>query len=195
MRRRFAIPVLVATLGALLSVGSAAAQVIELQGAWLIDGYTFEPGDRSPRGTIAYHAETNSFSGTYVGVKLPADRPELHALLYDTRTKKALHLGRVDYKAGTIGKDKGAFNLALPAAVSDGNFKPFEVVAFSAEVDTRDVRSGQRRVQVERGPLCRLDLASAGKDGFAPAIPALHAHLSQSPGRGRSLRCDPVLGR
>jgi hypothetical protein len=35
------ISVLVATLGALLAVGSAAAQVIELQGAWVIDGYTF----------------------------------------------------------------------------------------------------------------------------------------------------------
>jgi hypothetical protein len=134
MRRRCEIVVLVATLGALVSIGSAAAQVIELQGAWLIDGYTFEPGDRSPRGTLAYHGETNSFSGTYVGVKLPADRPELHAWLYDTRTKKALHLGRVDYKAGTIGKEKGAFNLALPSAVRDGNFKPFEVIAFSAEV-------------------------------------------------------------
>jgi hypothetical protein len=127
------VSVLVAAFGVLLSGGSAAAQVVELQGAWLVDGYTFEPGDRSPRGTIAYNAETNSFSGTYVGLKLPADRPELHAWLYDTNSKKALHLGRADYKAGTIGKDKATFNLALPAAVKEGKFKPYEVVAFSAE--------------------------------------------------------------
>jgi hypothetical protein len=74
MRRPVAVAVIVAALGALLSGGPAAAEVVELQVAWLIDGYTFEPGDRSPRGTIAYSAETNSFSGTYVGLKLPSDR-------------------------------------------------------------------------------------------------------------------------
>jgi hypothetical protein len=133
MRRPVLLSVVLVLCGALLSGIPAAAQIVELQGAWLIDGYTFQPGDRSPRGTIAYDPDGNSFSGTYVGLKLPADRPELHAWLYDTRTKKALHLGRLDYKPGTIGKDKGAFKLALPASVKDGNFKPYEVVAFSAE--------------------------------------------------------------
>jgi hypothetical protein len=133
MQRPFAPSVIAAALGALLFVSSAAAQVVELQGAWLIDGYTFDPGDRSPRGTIAYNAEANNFSGTYVGLKLPADRPELHAWLYDTNGKKALHLGRADYMPGTIGKAKGSFTLALPAAVRGGKFKPYEIVAFSAE--------------------------------------------------------------
>jgi hypothetical protein len=134
MRRRLVRSVFLAVFVALVSAAPVVAQVVELQGAWLIDGYTFEPGDRSPRGTIAYNAESNSFSGTYVGVKLPADRPELHAWLYDTNGRKALHLGRVDFKSGTIGKDKGTFNLGLPASVKNGKFTPYEVIAFSAEV-------------------------------------------------------------
>jgi hypothetical protein len=133
MGRRLIRSIFLVVFGALLSAAPVAAQVIELQGAWLIDGYAFEPGDRSPRGTIAYNGESNTFSGTYVGVKLPADRPELHAWLYDTNSKKALHLGRVDYKPGTIGKEKGAFTLALSGAVKGGKFKPYEVIAFSAE--------------------------------------------------------------
>jgi hypothetical protein len=132
MRRSHAVLVVVAAL-AVLSAGVAAAQVLELQGAWLIDGYTFDPGDRSPRGTIAYRAQDNSFRGSYVGLKLPPDRPELHAWLYDTRSRKALYLGRIDYKPGTIGKAKGAFELALPSSTKGGTFKPYEMVAFSAE--------------------------------------------------------------
>jgi hypothetical protein len=111
----------------------APAQVVELQGAWLIDGYRFDPGDRSPRGTIAYERDANAFRGTYVGLKLPAERPELHAWLYDTRAKKAEHLGRVPYRAKTIGKTKGEFELLLPDAFRDGKFGDFEIVAFSAE--------------------------------------------------------------
>jgi hypothetical protein len=111
----------------------ASAQVVELQGSWVIDGYRFDPGDRSPRGTIAYDREANVFRGTYVGLKLPAERPELHAWLYDTRSKQAQHLGRVPYKTGTVGKNKAAFDLALPARFQGGTFGPFEVVAFSAE--------------------------------------------------------------
>ncbi len=134
MRRRAMVIAVAIVLVAL--AGPVTAQerpVIELQGAWLIDGYTFQPGDRSPRGTIAYDGEANVMSGTYVGLKLPADRPELHAWLYDTRTKQALHLGRADYKAGTVGKDKGAFRVALPGTVRGGRFQPYELVAFSAE--------------------------------------------------------------
>ena len=51
----------------------ASAQISELQGSWVIDGYRFDPGDRSPRGTIAYDREANAFRGTYVGLKLPAE--------------------------------------------------------------------------------------------------------------------------
>lgn len=109
------------------------AQVTELQGSWVIDGYKLDPGDRSPRGTIAYDREANTFAGTYVGLKLPAERPELHAWLYDTRSKEAVHLGRVPFQAGTVGKRKGAFKLALPARFKDAQFERFEVVAFSAE--------------------------------------------------------------
>jgi hypothetical protein len=109
------------------------AQVLELQGSWVIDGYRFDPGDRSPRGTIAYDRDANAFRGTYVGLKLPPERPELHAWLYDTRAKKAEHLGRVPYRAKTVGKTKGEFEIALPAAFRDGAFGHFEVVAFSAE--------------------------------------------------------------
>jgi len=114
-------------------VGPAHAQVTELQGSWIIDGYTFDPGDRSPRGTIAYDRATNAFNGTYVGLKLPPARPELHAWLYDTRSKQAVHLGKVPYQADTIGKSKGGFKLALPARFKDGRFDRYEVVAFSAE--------------------------------------------------------------
>jgi hypothetical protein len=135
MRRRDR-GVLVGVLAGMLGLvaATASAQVMELQGAWLIDGYTFQPGDRSPRGTIAYDSDANVFTGTYVGLKLPADRADLHAWLYDTRTKAAHHLGRIDYRAGTTGKDKGTFRLALPAGVRGGAFSPYEIVAFSAEV-------------------------------------------------------------
>jgi hypothetical protein len=126
------------TLGLVLAlvIASAApgsAQVVELQGSWVIDGYRFDPGDRSPRGTIAYDREANAFRGTYVGLKLPPERPELHAWLYDTRAKKAEHLGRVPYRAKTVGKTKGDFEIPLPAGFRDGKFGGFEVVAFSAE--------------------------------------------------------------
>lgn len=133
MGKPLAVRAVTVALGVLLSSGLAAAQVVELQGAWLIDGYTFQPGDRSPRGTIAYDGEANSFAGTYVGLKLPAERPELHAWLYDTRSKKATHIGRVDYKPGTLGKDKGAFKLFLAAEVKGGKFQSYELLAFSAE--------------------------------------------------------------
>lgn len=125
---------LLAVVGLLLGVASpACSQVTELQGSWVIDGYTFDPGDRSPRGTIAYDRAGNTFNGTYVGLKLPADRPELHWWLYDTRSKQAVHLGRVPFQADTIGKSKGSFKLALPARFKDAKFDRFEVVAFSAE--------------------------------------------------------------
>ena len=133
MRRPIPVAGFIAALAVLLSASAAPAQIVELQGAWLIDGYTFQPGDRSPRGTIAYDAESRVFTGTYVGLKLPPDRPELHAWLYDTRSKKAVHLGRATYKPGTIGKDKGAFKVGLPAEVKSGTFQPYEIVAFSAE--------------------------------------------------------------
>jgi hypothetical protein len=132
MRR--VIVLLVAALAVAGAAGSVQAQEVrELLGAWLIDGYTFQPGDRSPRGTIAYDADANTFKGTYVGLKLPAERPELHAWLYNTRTKKAQHLGKVAYKTGTVGKTKGDFALALPAQVKGGKFQGWELVAFSAE--------------------------------------------------------------
>ena len=121
------------TLGLLVTAAAARAQVVELQGSWVIDGYRFEPGDRSPRGTIAYDRDTNVFRGTYVGVKLPAERPELHAWLYDTRSKQAAHLGRVPYRAGTVGKTKAEFEVTVPAAFQGGKFGAYEVIAFSAE--------------------------------------------------------------
>src|SRR5262249_39264442 len=89
-----------------LSATPAHGQVTELHGSWIIDGYRFDPGDRSPRGTIAYDAAANVFIGTYVGLKLPPERPELHAWLYDTRSKQAVHLGKVPYQANTVGKKK-----------------------------------------------------------------------------------------
>ena len=113
--------------------GPAHAQVTELHGSWIIDGYRFEPGDRSPRGTIAYDRVANVFRGTYVGLKLPPERPELHAWFYDTRSKQAEHLGRIAYKANTVGKNKAAFDVALPAAFQGGKFGTYEIVAFSAE--------------------------------------------------------------
>jgi hypothetical protein len=117
----------------LVLAGPARAQITELQGSWIVDGYTFDPGDRSPRGTIAYDRATNAFNGTYVGLKLPAERPELHGWLYDTRSKQAVPLGKIAYQAGTIGKNKGRFTLGLPARFKDGKFDRYEVVAFSAE--------------------------------------------------------------
>ena len=122
--------------GLLLAAGAVPAEaqeVRELLGSWIIDGYTFQPGDRSPRGTIAYDGAANVFKGTYVGLKLPGDRPELHAWLYNTQTKKALHIGKVGYKTGTVGKTKGEFTLALPAELKGGKFSAYELVAFSAE--------------------------------------------------------------
>jgi len=135
-RRSWAVAVVVVSLLATTPAAAqapAAAHITELQGSWVIDGYRFDPGDRSPRGTIAYDRDANVFRGTYVGVKLPAERPELHAWLYDTRSKRAEHLGRVPYRAGTVGKTKGEFEVALPAAFQGGAFGTYEIVAFSAE--------------------------------------------------------------
>ncbi len=120
-------------LALVLAAAPAPAQVLELQGSWVIDGYRFDPGDRSPRGTIAYDREANVFRGTYVGLKLPAERPELHGWLYDTRSRQAQHLGRIAYKANTVGKNKAAFDVALPAAFHGGKFGAYELIAFSAE--------------------------------------------------------------
>jgi len=115
------------------AIPAGAQEVRELLGSWLIDGYTFKPGDRSPRGTIAYDPQANTFRGTYVGVKLPGDRPELHAWLYNTETRKALHVGRIPYRAGTVGKTKGDFALPLPGEFKGGKFAGWELIAFTAE--------------------------------------------------------------
>jgi hypothetical protein len=47
MKRRASLVVAVVLLGV---AGSASAQVVELQGSWVIDGYRFDPGDRTPGG-------------------------------------------------------------------------------------------------------------------------------------------------
>lgn len=162
MRRLVGMSVVVAAVVLAVS-GPAAAQVMELQGAWLIDGYTFQPGDRSPRGTIAYDPDGNVFNGTYVGVKLPADRPELHAWLYNTYSKKSRHLGRIDYKAGTIGKDKGTFKLALPTDVKGGKFEGWELVAFSAEAAGASPKTpGGSKIQAAQRPAFYLYAALPG---------------------------------
>ncbi|MBI4593448.1 MAG: hypothetical protein HY728_04475 [Candidatus Rokubacteria bacterium] len=126
--------VTIAVLASLAGASAAAAQEVrELLGSWVIDGYSFKPGDRSPRGTIAYDADANTLKGTYVGLRLPADRPELHAWLYNTQTKKALHVGKLAYKAATVGKAKGGITLALPPQFKGGKFQGYELIAFSAE--------------------------------------------------------------
>lgn len=155
---------LLVTLVAIGAGGPAAAQEVrELVGSWIIDGYTFQPGDRSPRGTIAYQADGNLFKGTYVGLKLPADRPELHAWLYNTQTRKALHIGKVGYKTGTVGKTKGEFTLPLPAALKGGKFEGWELVAFSAEAagSTPKEPSGSK-IQANQKPAFYLYAALPG---------------------------------
>src|SRR5262245_10894571 len=141
MRLHVVLGIVAALLVVVAVAPPARAQVSELQGSWIIDGYRFDPGDRSPRGTIAYDRDANRFTGTYVGLKLPAERPELHAWLYDTRSKQAVHLGRVPFQANTVGKKKGAFQLVLPAEFRDGKFGRYEVVAFSAEA--RSAKPGE----------------------------------------------------
>ena len=128
------IPVIAALMSLVAVVPAGAQEVRELLGSWIIDGYKFEPGDRSPRGTIAYEPEGNAFRGTYVGLKLPAERPELHAWLYNTQTRKAQHIGKVAYKIATVGKTKGEYRLPLPAQFKGGKFEGYEIIAFSAEV-------------------------------------------------------------
>lgn len=74
-------------ISATWSWGSSPCEgkVIELKGSWIIDGYNVRHGDRAPQGTIYYDAAKNEFIGTYVGLKLPSDRQELHVWLYDTQ--------------------------------------------------------------------------------------------------------------
>jgi hypothetical protein len=125
---------LITALGLAGVAGSGEAQEVrELLGSWINDGYTFQPGDRSPRGTIAYDARSNTFRGTYVGLKLPSELPELHVWLYNTQTRKARYLGKVPYRTGTVGKSKVEFALALPPQFKGGKFQGWELVAFSAE--------------------------------------------------------------
>ena len=42
-------------------------------------------------------------------------------------------MGGGEEKRGTLGKDKRAFKVPLPADVKGGKFEPYELVAFSAE--------------------------------------------------------------
>lgn len=141
----------------------------ELLGSWVIDGYDFEAGDRSPRGTIAYVPDGNAFRGTYVGLKLPKERPELHAWLYNTQTKKARHLGRVAYKAGTLGKSKAQFVLALPDAVKGGRFDGWEIVGFTAESrGTKPSEPGGSKIQPTLKPAFYLYAPLPGAN--VPAI-------------------------
>ena len=86
---------------------SCESRVIELKGSWLVDGYDVRDGDRSPQGTLYYDAAKNEFIGTYVGLKLPTDRQELHVWLYDTVNKNRCIWERFPYLPGTTGKTKG----------------------------------------------------------------------------------------
>jgi hypothetical protein len=88
------------------------------------------------------------FGGTYVGVKLPAERPALHAWLYDTRSKQAAHLGRMPYRTSTVGKTKAEFEVAAPAAVQGGKFGAYEVMPLSGVR-----RGGQGATRREAAPV------------------------------------------
>ena len=114
--------------------GICEDKIIESKGSWLIDGYNLKEGDRSPQGTLYYNVAKNEFIGTYVGLKLPTDRQELHVWLYDTVNKKSIHLGKVPYLPDTIGKSKGEFVIKNSDAFKNGNFGSFELIVFSAEV-------------------------------------------------------------
>jgi hypothetical protein len=130
---RSIVAIVVVIISAVAAGPARAQDVRELLGSWIIDGYKFEPGDRSPRGTIAYDPEANVFRGTYVGLKLPAERPDLHVWLYNTQSKKSQRIGKVAYRTATVGKTKGEFSLPLPAQFKGGKFDGYELVAFSAE--------------------------------------------------------------
>ena len=132
----FSLVCLTILITAVWSWGSSSCEskVIELKGSWLADGYNVRNGDRSPQGTLYYDAAKNEFIGTYVGLKLPADRQELHVWLYDTANKKSLHLGKVPYLPDTTGKNKGEFAIKNSNAFKSGNFGSFEIIVFSAEV-------------------------------------------------------------
>ncbi len=133
MMRR--LPLLLAMIGVLILAGTVAQakDVTPLYGGVIIDGYDYG-NDAGPKGSIAYDADKNQFSGSYIGLKMPAGRRAIFAWLHDTVNQKTTYLGPVGWlKAKTGGKNKGRFTIPVPADYKGGKFGKYEIIGFSSE--------------------------------------------------------------
>ena len=116
-----------------LSTAAHAKEVVPMLGGLLIDGYDFA-NDIGPKGSIAFHAETGEFVGSYNALKMPPGRHAIFAWLHDTVNQKSEYLGPVGWlKNDTAGKNKGRFRFAVPANYKGGQFGSNEIIGFSAE--------------------------------------------------------------
>jgi hypothetical protein len=156
-----------------LAVGVHAETVRPMLGGVIIDGYDFA-NDIGPKGTIAYNKETNRFTGSYNGLRMPAGRRAIFAWLHDTVNQRSQYLGPVGWlKVGTGGKNKGRFAIKVPDAFKGGNFGSYEIIGFSAEktgylkgskVVTRPSEPSGSKIQKALKPAFYLFAALPGAD-------------------------------
>lgn len=85
-----------------------------------------------------------------------------------------MHLGRLEYRADTIGKTKGEFTLPLPASVKGGRFQPYELLAFSAEAAAAPSFPSGSKIQASQRPAFYLYAPLPGA-----AIPSVYCGHGQ----------------
>ena len=92
-----------------------AGEVQPMFGGLIIDGYNFGK-DIGPKGSIRYDKKKNVFIGSYTGLKMPAGKRAIFAWFHDTVNQRSTYLGPVGWlKKGTSGKNKGRFEIKVPA--------------------------------------------------------------------------------
>ena len=124
----------VTSISLVWAVGLQAQEIIPMFGAWMTDGYDLGGKPIGPKGSFAYHADTNVIKGKYLGLKMPKGRKTVVAWLHDTVNQKSIYVGTVGWlKVGTGGREKAVFTIKLPDQFKGGDFGSYEILAFSAE--------------------------------------------------------------
>lgn len=116
------------------AVGLQAQDIIPMFGAWMTEGYDMGAKPIGPKGSFAYHADTNVIKGKYLGLSMPKGRKTVVAWLHDTVNQKTIYVGTVGWlKKNTGGLNKAIFTINLPDQFKGGDFGSYEILAFSAE--------------------------------------------------------------
>lgn len=156
------------------TVTANAKEVVPMLGGVLIDGYDFG-ADIGPKGSVAFDESTGEFIGAYNGLKMPAGRRAIFAWVHDTVNQKSEYIGPVGWlKAGTAGKDKGRFRIAVPEKFRSGDFGSNEILGFTSEetayiddsgaADTTPSEPSGSDIQAELKPAFYLYAALPGAD-------------------------------